>query len=243
MLGREALFDFQQKGDRMEKTFAPLASLSQCPLFAGIAEADWESLLTCLSARRRVYAKGAFILRAKQRTGAVGIVLGGRAHLLKEDFWGNRTLLAEVRAGGLFAEAYAFTGEALAVSVFAAEKTEALLLDCRRIIATCGSACAFHTALIGNMLRISVRKNMDLVDKIECLTKRTTRGKLLAFLSEQAKRAESNAFAIPFNRQELADYLAVDRSAMSTELSKMREAGILRCQKNRFELLTMPDEA
>jgi len=197
-----------------------------------------ETLLACLSCRRQTYEKGSYILMAGNRVVDIGIVLSGRALVLKEDFWGNRTILSEIEASNLFAEAFSCAGEeALPISVMATEPTEVLFLDYRRIVTSCTSACVFHTALIQNMLQVVARNNIMLVEKIEHITKRTTRKKLLSYLSEQARLKGSHRFEIPYDRQELADYLAVDRSAMSAELSKMRDAGLLRYHKNTFELL------
>jgi CRP-like cAMP-binding protein len=168
----------------------------------------------------------------------VGVVLRGDVHIMQEDYWGNRTILARVDPGGLFAEAFSCSQtDELPVSVIAVEKSDVLLVDYKRIITTCSSGCAFHSKLIRNMMQILARNNILLTQKMEHITQRTTREKLFSYLSAQAKRAGSPRFVIPFDRQELADYLSVDRSALSSELGKMRAAGILSFEKNRFEFL------
>jgi CRP-like cAMP-binding protein len=221
----------------MKKKFPIFSFVKTCPLFEGISEADLELLLACLSSRRRNYSKGNFIFSAGQRPGEVGVILTGSAHILKEDFRGNRNLLAEIRAGDLFAEGIVCAGvEKFPVSVVAQEDTDALLLDYRRIITSCRSACVFHRRLIENMLRVLARKNMLLVDKMEHITKRTTREKLLSYLARQAELNGTLEFDIPFDRRMLADYLSVDRSALSDELSKMRNAGLIAFRKNHFAL-------
>ena len=165
-------------------------------------------------------------------------MLTGNVHVIQEDFWGNRTILANIEPGELFGEAFSCAGlDKLPVSVLAVQDSEVLMIDYRKIITTCSSSCVFHTALIHNMLRILADKNVMLTQKMELLTKNTTREKLLAYLSLQAQQAGSTKFNIPFNRQGLADYLSVDRSAMSAELSKMQKDGVLVYKKNRFELL------
>jgi CRP-like cAMP-binding protein len=170
-------------------------------------------------------------------------VVKGRLHIVNEDYWGNRSLLTEALPGDVFAEAAVCAGSvALPVSVVAAEGTDVLQLDYRRIITTCTSACAFHTSLVENMLKILAQKNLALVEKIEHITKRTTQKKLLSYLSEVAKHTGKGEFDIPYNRQELADYLAVERSALSAELSKMQDMGLLRFQKNHFVLLAPAGE-
>ena len=172
----------------------------------------------------------------------MGVVLTGSLHIVQEDFWGRRTILTHIGPGELFGEAFAFAElERLPVSAMAAEDAEVLLLDQRKIMSPCPEACGFHSDLVGNMLRILARKNVGLVQKIAHLTRRSTREKLLSYLSIRAREAGSGSFSIPFNRQELADYLAVDRSALSNELSKMRDEGILEFDRNEFELFKLED--
>ncbi|WP_010243215.1 Crp/Fnr family transcriptional regulator [Acetivibrio cellulolyticus] len=218
----------------MEKT---LDILKKSPLFSGIAENNLSPMLNCLSIRKAVYAKDAYILSAESPVTDVGIVLSGSVNVIKEDFWGNRAILAKMKSGEIFAEAFSFAlVRKLPVSVVAAEKVEILFVDFKKITTTCPSACDFHTQLIQNILKLLAQKNIMLTQKLEHIVKRTTREKLLSYLSEQAKQAGGNSFSIPFNRQELADYLSVDRSAMSNELCKLRDEGILEFSKNHFVL-------
>ncbi|MDR0827902.1 MAG: Crp/Fnr family transcriptional regulator [Desulfovibrio sp.] len=213
-------------------------ALYDCPLFTGIAGEDLHSLLVCLSANRNNFARESFVFRAEEKVESVGIVLSGGAHIVQEDFWGNRTILARIEAGGLFGEAFACAGlEKLPLSVVAAEASEIMLVNCGRILSPCTAACSFHALLIKNMMRVLAHKNILLTRKIEHITRRGTRAKLLSYLSEQATLAGCADFTIPFSRQELADFLALDRSAMSSELGRMRDEGLLRFSRNRFELL------
>ena len=217
----------------MEKIEIPL----RCPLFAGIEANQLDSLLDCLTAVKRIYRKDEFIFTAGGKATSVGVVVSGGVHVLQEDFWGHRVILAHIGLGGLFGEAFSCAGKGmLPVSVTASETTEVMLIDYRKIATTCSSACVFHMQLIKNMMRILAEKNILLTQKIEHLAKRTTRDKLLAFLSSQAMIAGTDTVVIPFNRQELADYLAVDRSALSRELGAMQAEGLLNYDKNRFEL-------
>jgi CRP-like cAMP-binding protein len=213
-------------------------ALRECPLFSGIAETDLSVMLTCLSAVRDKFERGKFIFSTGDRARSVGVVLKGGVHVLQEDYWGDRNILSHIGPGGLFGDAFACAGiEKLPVSAVAASETEILLIDLSRIVTTCSSACEFHTGLIKNMLRMLARKNLSLIEKIEHITRRTTRKKLLSYLSAQAKEAGSSSFDLPFNRQGMADYLAVDRSAMSAELSKMRSEGLLTYEHNHFRLM------
>ena len=214
-----------------------LESTLRCPLFAGIEADRMHSLLDCLAAATRVYHKEEFIFMAGDKATSVGVVLSGGVHVLQEDFWGHRMILAHIGPGGLFGEAFSCAGkDMLPISVMASETTEVMLINYRKIVTTCSSACVFHMQLIKNMLRILAEKNILLTQKMEYLAKRTTRDKLLAFLSSQAMLTKTHTVEIPFNRQELADYLGVDRSALSRELGTMQAQGLLKYEKNRFEL-------
>ena len=211
--------------------------MRNCPLFLDIDGGDLSALLKCLSAENKAYNKGGFIIRQEEKLSSVGVVLSGRVHIIKDDYFGNRNILSEICAGGLFGEAVVCAGtKNTPIGVLAAEQAEILLLDYGKIVETCRSACSFHSALIKNMLRILAKKNLTLVDKLEHITKRTTGEKIISYLSEQARLKGGPAFDVPFDRQELADYLSVERSALSAELSKLRKQGFLKFNKNSFEL-------
>ena len=157
---------------------------------------------------------------------------------MKHDFYGNRNIVASVHQGQLFGEAFACGDiKILPVSAFATEDSIIMLINYRKILTICSNCCQFHNKLIYNMLRIVANKNIFLTQKIEFLSKRTTKEKVLGYLAQEAKKAGSGSFSIPFNRQELADFLFVDRSALSNELSKLRKEGILEFHKNNFTLL------
>lgn len=212
--------------------------LKATELFQGIEEVDFQPLLTCLRVRMVRYEKGQTVLSGGERIRQFGVVLSGQVQVIQDDYYGNRSILAKIGPGNLFGESFACAGvESLPVSVVSSEECELLFIDCGRLTTPCAKACGFHGRLIQNMLRIVSMKNIALTQKIEFTSKRTTREKLLAYLSAEAKRAGSSRFAIPFNRQELADYLSVERSAMSAELSRLRDGGVLEFHKNQFELL------
>lgn len=217
--------------------------IKKCPLFTGMDLSQLRTLFDCLLATTQFYEKQTYILSAGSPVTTVGIILSGEIHILQEDFWGNRTILARGEAGDLFGEAFSCAEiKHLPISVLAVQPSHILMIDYHRIITTCSSACIFHATLIQNMLRILAAKNVMLTQKIEFLTKKTTREKLLAYLSAQAQQAGNAKFQIPFNRQELAEYLSVERSAMSSTLSKMQAEGILAFHKNEFHLLTPPPD-
>lgn len=217
--------------------------LQSSQLFQNIEPDQIRLLLDCLHATVNTYQKGEFILHRGEPTRRMGIVLEGTAHIIKEDFWGNRVIVGPSGPGQLFAESYACLGsENLAVSVVAATTTRVMFLDVARLFQSCSTACGFHTEMIHNLTRVLASRNLMLTQKVEHMAQKTTREKLLSYLSGEAQRAGSAKFTIPYDRQELADYLSVDRSAMCTELSKLQKQGILRCHKKQFELLELPQE-
>lgn len=211
--------------------------LQKMGLFKDIEKDNLLSMLECLSARKVKYNKGEFIFQADEKVDYVGAVLSGSIQIIKEDIWGNRTIIATASPGELFAEAYSCAEmDSITVSVVASEDAEVLLIDYRKIVFTCATSCVFHSKLIENMIKVLANRNIQLIQKINILGQRSTREKLLAYLGEQAKAAGSKYFDIPFNRQELADFLCVDRSAMSSELGKLRDEGIIEFERSHFLL-------
>ena len=211
--------------------------LKNSKLFQGIDEKEITSMLGCLSAVRREYRKGEAVFRRGERIDSVALLLEGSIHIQKEDYWGNLSILNEIAEGEIFGEVYACLGsEEILNNAVAVKDSEVLFLDVKRILTMCPSACPFHGRLIRNLLSVLAQKNKMLTQKMEHMSKRTTREKLLSYLSEQSQRAGSPVFDIPFNRQQLADFLSVDRSAMSAELGRMRDEGLLRFRRNHFEL-------
>ena len=197
--------------------------LSQCPLFSGISREDLSGMLQCLGARSVSYEKGRTVFLEGDPALWVGVVLTGEVQILREDLDGNRSILAAAGPGQLFGEVFACAQlDRLPVTVIASADSRILQLACRRIIETCSQSCIFHSQLIHNLLKIVARKNLMLNQKIDFISRRTTREKLMAYLTAQAKAADSRIFSIPYNRQELADYLGVERSAMSAELGKLK---------------------
>ncbi len=206
-------------------------------LFLGIEGSERESLLGCLQAVRRRFKKGEMIFSAGDAP-SVGLLQSGAVQVTAEDPMGNRAIIGRMEAGDLFGEAFACAGAArMPFSVEAALDSEVLLIDVKKILITCPTACPFHSRLIENLMAILARKNIMLGAKIRHLSRRSTREKLLSYLSEQAREAGARSFSIPYNRQELADYLCVDRSAMSAELSKLKAEGFLDYDKNQFTFL------
>lgn len=211
--------------------------LEQNTFFAKILPEQLQQILPCLGIRKGIFLKNHFLFRAGDYMEQIGFLLSGKIYIIQEDFWGNRTILEQIEPGGMFGEAFACAGtKKIPVSVLAAEETEVLFFPYQKILTMCPNACPFHQQLITNMLQIMAGKNVMLVQKMTHITKRNTREKLLSYLSVQALQQSSNQFVIPFNRQELADFLAVDRSAMSAELSRMQKEGLIEYHRNAFTL-------
>ena len=218
------------------KKYFPI--LINSPLFKNIKESELSGMLECLQAVEKSYCKNSDIFIAGQRALYVGIICAGRVQVVKDDVMGNRSIQANLSTGDIFGETFACAGiDILPVSVVAREDTDVLLLDYRRIMDSCGSACGFHNRMIENMLRIMAEKNLFLNRKLDIASARSTREKIMKYLLYYAGEKGSLVFDIPLNRQELADYLSVDRSAMSAELGRMRDEGLIEFDKSRFELL------
>lgn len=211
--------------------------LTKTKIFQGLSEEETKSVLKCLQAYTRNYKKGEVIYRTGSLVDAMGIVLSGSVNTEQNDAWGNLSILDNIGRGRVFAEAYVCASkERLLVDVVAAEQTEVLFINADKVVNTCTSACPFHVQLIRNMLSVMASKNLILSRKISHTTPKSIRGRLLSYLSYQAISQGKFQFEIPFNRQQLADYLCVDRSAMSNELSRMQKEGLLSYERNRFYL-------
>ena len=206
------------------------------PLFQGIALSDFEKMSDCLSSETKHYRKDDTVLRSGDTVNFVGIVLSGNVKIKKEDADGRITIIANIGTSEAFGEVFACAGISHSpVTIQASEDSEVLFFDYRKVITSCTSACPFHSKLIENMLKLVAQKNMALGQKMEILSKRTTREKILAFFDVQ--RGAAKRFTVPYDREEMAQYLCVDRSAMSNELCRMRREGMIKFQKNTFELL------
>ena len=219
----------------MEKYFD---ILRKCPLFIGVADEHIMKMLNCLGAVKETFDKKYTIIAEGNKAKHIGILLSGSAQIEQVDYYGNRTIVGRVEPSGLFTEEFACAEvEAVPVSVIATEPCEALLVDCNHILHTCHHNCMFHQQMIFNLMKNMATKNILYHQKMDITSKRSTREKLMAYLLFCAKESGSNNFVIPYDRQELADFLEVDRSGLSAEISKLRKEGVLVSIKNYFELL------
>lgn len=220
------------------KKYIPVLKTTR--LFAGISDDEMMEMLECLQAQIRTYKKDDFILRQGDKVKYITILVKGKLHIQRDDFWGNRSIINIVEVGEMFGEAYVSPESGPILNdVVALEECAVIFFDLNRILTACPSACRFHVALIQNLFFVISEKNRKLIQKLGHMSKRSTREKLVSYLSEEANKQNSSSISIPFNRQQLADFLSVDRSAMSNELCKMRDDGLIVFKKNKFTLLSM----
>ena len=217
------------------KEFFPV--LHTAALFSGISDDELSTMLSCLGARIGTFPKGSRLLRAGDTVEEVGLVLAGSALIVQEDIWGNRNILSKTGPGQTFAEVFACApGSVLNVSVEAESAVTVMFLHIRRVLTVCPSACSHHSRIIRNLLGELAEKNLRLNEKLTHMGQRTTRAKLMSYFSAEAQRRGGYEFDIPFSRQQLADYLGVERSGLSLELGKMRDEGLLDFHKSHFIL-------
>lgn len=218
------------------KKYLPI--LQKSPLFFGVEKDDILPMLECLDGTLRICPKGSIVFAEGDRPTHLGIVLEGEVRITRTDYYGNRSIVAAVKASQVFGETFACAEvQSLPVDIMAAADSILLMIDVRRIISTCCNACTFHNRIIYNLMKQTAAKNLMFHRKLEITSKRTTRDKLMTYLHITAKEQGSSSFEIPYDRQELADYLEVDRSGLSAEISKLRREGVLTAEKNRFTLL------
>lgn len=207
-------------------------------LFKDNSKADLQSLLSCLGARKKAFARGSVVLQEGEKITSVGLLLSGAAHIERCDYWGNRHIVSAILPSDIFGEGYAAVpGSVMDVSVQTDADSCVLFLNLTRMLHMCSSACHFHTRLIDNLVLLLARRNLMLNEKLTYITQHTLRDKILAYLSAESVRQHSSYFDIPFDRQQLADFLNAERSALSGELSRLKKDGIIDYQRNHFHLI------
>jgi CRP-like cAMP-binding protein len=228
----------QIRNSEASLTKADMDVIEASAIFTGISRKELRALLPCLHELKKDYSKDEWIYRAGSQISSVGLLLSGSAHIERDDYWGNRHIVSALLPGDIFGEAYAASPKStMNVSVQADEDLSVLFLDLSKILHMCSSACPFHARLIDNLVSLLARRNLMLNEKLTYVTQHTLRDKILSYLSAESVRQQSSYFDIPFDRQQLADYLNADRSALSNELSKLKKEGVLDYQKNHFRLL------
>lgn len=212
--------------------------VSKSLLFAGMAAEEIPAVLQCVGYHVKEYRKGETVILEESSISHIGIILSGAVDMVKEDIWGNKTLLVRMHAQELFGETFACgSDQQSAVTFTVPERTRILFLPFHRVIHTCQSACEFHYKLIVNMVRLIADRNRELMRKIEIISKKTLREKIFAYLSMQAQEQKTRYFQLPLNKAELAEYMCADRSALSRELSRMKADGLIDFDKNMYRIL------
>lgn len=210
----------------------------RAPIFSGIAPEDQKAMLSCIGYHISAFSKGQIIAFEEAHIRHIGVVLSGRVDMVKEDLWGNRTLLMRIGPDEVFGETFACGDNALSsVTFLVSMAAEILFLPFDRVMRSCTMACRFHHQLIENMVRVIANKNRALMRKIEVISKRTIREKVLSYLSMQAQQQNRRYFELPLGRSELAEYLCTDRSALARELARMKEDGLIDYDRNAFRIL------
>lgn len=211
--------------------------LSHTPLFAGLDAGEISQLISCVTAERRSFPRHSYIFRAGDVVSSMGLVLRGSVLLVQEDLWGRRNIIAKLQPGEIFAETFAASVDVpLNLSILANEDCEILFLNMSRILTVCPTSCPHHVRVMKNLVSVLAKKVLAFNDKVTHMSRKTTREKLISYLSTESQRQNSLEFDISYDRQQLADFLCVERAAMSVELSKLQKQGIIEYNKNHFRL-------
>ena len=210
---------------------------TEIPLFHDISSDELNAMLSCLHSYRKIFRKGEIIIMEQDAIQYTGIILSGTVHMMKEDIWGRHTLLADLQEHETIGELFAVQKEQSSyVSFYAATDVEILFVATRNIIHSCPSQCAFHEQLTLNMFDLIGKKSLRLMEKIEITSKPILREKIMAYLSIQSQKQHSRYFTIPLGRSELADYIGANRSALTRELSLMRDDGLIDYDQKTFRI-------
>ena len=226
------MLEIPQKG-KMEEL---IKNLEECILFKNIENSQILSLLNCLEYKIKEYKKNQLVFQNGCKTNKGGIVLNGALQIVQYDYFGNRSILSRIEENQLFGISYSLCNLALPICIEASTDSVILFINADKITTPCKKLCQNHIVLMNNLLNILARKNVNLNQKIECLSKRTTREKILNYLTQKSIENNSKTFNIPHDRQGLADYLCVERSAMSAEITKLQKEGLIKTKKNYFEI-------
>lgn len=214
-----------------------IEQLQKSPLFQCIQPEDLEGMLKCLNARETSFDKNEFIMSSDDTLHLIGVVLDGSVEMINEDSFGKKSILTVIDIGGVFGETYACAQEKHRTIAFQAHtRCTVLLLDYQRVLHSCTVTCIFHHRLIENMVMLIASKNLELIEKVEIISQPSVRKKILAYLMRMAQAVGKQTFTVPLSRSEMAEYLCIDRSAMTRELSRMQEEGVLVFHKREFTL-------
>lgn len=211
-------------------------TINKTPLFKNLSNEEILSFLNCAKKRVRQYKKGEVILLAGNTTDTIGIILSGTCHIIREDYWGNKTIINEINESGIIAEVFAIQQIPLENTAIAKTDVSVMFLSIKTVLNPCSNSCSFHNEIIKNLIILLATKTMVMNRKLEHITKRSMKDKILSYLSSMSEIKKSKTFEIPYNRTELSEFLCVDRAALSKELSRLQMEGIISYKKNEFTL-------
>ena len=212
--------------------------IKNSPIFYGLTEDELKDILTCFNARIKSFEDGDFIIRQGELVKNIYLVLDGTVNIEKDTYWGRRIIINQLGVNENIALAFvASKNVESSIDAISIGKSTLLILSYEKCTSMCKNVCTKHKLLINNLFEILSKENIELLQKIENISQKTIREKLLTYFSNEAKKNKSNVFEISYNRQDLADYLNIDRSAMSFELSKMQKDGFIKVEKNKFCLI------
>ena len=211
---------------------------SRSALFVGIKPEERQAMLHCIGYHLRSYRIGEIVVFEEEQVRYVGVLLSGAVDMVKEDLWGGKTLLLRMGIHEVFGESFACGSDAVSsVTFVVAEDADVLFLPFQKVLHTCNQVCGFHYRLIENMVRVIADKNRELMRKVEIISKKSLREKILAYLSMEAEQQGSRYVELPLGRQELAAYLCADRTALARELGAMKADGLIDYDRNCFRIL------
>lgn len=205
-------------------------------LFEKLEENQILELLKCIGIKTKVHRKNSYIVKAGSKIDFLGVILSGEAKISKTDSLNKETIIEKIKINDIFGHNIVCCGETKSpVDIIATTECDVLFLPFEKVVTPCEKLCPYHLQLIKNVMKMISKRNALLSDKIDILGQKTTREKILSLL--ETHRNGQKAFSIPYSREEMAKFLCVDRSAMSRELCKMRDDGIIKFNKNHFEFL------
>lgn len=217
--------------------------IKKCPLFDKMDDEELNAILKSPHTKIQDFSKNHTVIAEGSNADHVWIVLSGAVQIIRNNYYGNRSIIALINPSQIFAEVFVFSKtETMPVSVVSVTDSRIMLIKLKNILNHNPERNSFYTKLTSNLLRLVTEKNLKLNEKIEIISKHTTREKIMAFLMSQAKLNGSDCFTIPYDRQALADFLEVDRSAMSAEISKLRAEGIIASKRSQFRLISNNDD-
>ena len=231
----EKMVHFIFAGQNMVNDITLLKSIS---LFDGLTDEQILHFVDHIKGKLVCTNKNDFILNSATNDDKLaGILVSGSALVVQDNIWGDRLILDYIQPSACFGEVFSIQQEYNPFSVIAKEDSVAFIFEANRILKPCSPNCPHYDYLVTNFIKVIIQKSHRLIDKVTHSCQRSTRAKILAFLSTYAEEKGSLSFDIPFNRQELADYLGVDRAAMSVVLSELKEEGYINYNKNSFVII------